>query len=60
MLARDARVLVLNSPSNPTGAVLPRTTIEPILELAARRDLLILSDEIYEQVVFEGETFSPA
>jgi len=60
LLARDARVLVLNSPANPTGAVLPRATIERILELAARHDLVILSDEIYEQIVFEGETFSPA
>jgi aspartate aminotransferase/aminotransferase len=59
-LARDARVLVLNSPSNPTGAVLPRATVERILEIAARHDLLILSDEVYEEIVFDGETVSPA
>lgn len=60
LLARDARVLVLNSPSNPTGAILPRGTLERILEIAARHDLLILSDEVYEQIVFDGETVSPA
>ena len=60
LLARDARVLILNSPSNPTGAVLPRATVERILEIAARHDLLILSDEVYEEIVFEGETVSPA
>jgi len=59
VLAHDARVLVLNSPSNPTGAVLPRATLERILEIAARHDLLILSDEVYEEIVFDGETVSP-
>ncbi len=60
VLARDARVLVLNSPSNPTGAILPRATVERMLEIAARHDLLILSDEVYEEIVFAGETVSPA
>ncbi len=43
------RMLVLNSPHNPTGAVLSRQLIEDIVALAAQHDLLILSDEIYEK-----------
>ncbi len=58
-LAGDACVIVLNSPSNPTGAVSSRETVEGVLELAARHGLVVLSDEVYEQIVFEGEHVSP-
>jgi len=47
-----ARVLILNSPNNPSGAVYSRREIEEIAGFAARRDLAILSDEIYEQLVY--------
>ena len=53
-LARDARVLAVNSPANPTGAVFPRETVERLLELAQRHDLIVISDEVYEQIVFDG------
>jgi len=54
-LAPSARVLVVNSPNNPTGAVYDRETLEALYELARRHDLTILSDEVYEDIVFEGE-----
>jgi len=57
-LARGARVLVVNSPSNPTGAVYDRATLEALYELARRHDLAILSDEVYEDIVFDGEHVS--
>ena len=47
------RLVILNSPSNPTGAVIPRAELERIADLACRRDLLILSDEIYEQLTYD-------
>jgi aspartate/methionine/tyrosine aminotransferase len=53
-------VLVVNSPSNPTGAVFSRATVERLLELSRRYGLTVVSDEVYEQIVFEGEHFSPA
>ncbi len=61
-LARDprAKVILINSPSNPAGAVWPRQTIEAVLEIARANDLYLLSDEVYEEIVFEGEHFSPA
>ncbi len=57
-LAPRARVLVVNSPSNPTGAVYDRATLEALYELARRHNLAILSDEVYEDIVFDGEHVS--
>jgi len=57
-LAREARVIVVNSPSNPTGAVFSRATSERLLELARRYDLTVISDEVYEDLVFDGEHVS--
>ncbi len=59
-LAPSARVFVVNSPSNPTGAVYDRETLEALYELARRHDLTILSDEVYEDIIFEGEHVSLA
>lgn len=47
------RLLVLNSPSNPTGAVLSRDTLHEIAELAQEHDLFVLSDEPYEHILFD-------
>lgn len=49
-----ARALVLNSPSNPTGAVYTADELRALGEVALRHDLLILSDEIYEKLVYDG------
>ncbi len=49
------RVLVLNSPGNPTGAVLPVALVETLVRLAADRGVLVVSDEVYDELVFEGE-----
>lgn len=48
------RGLILNSPTNPTGAVYSRETIEAIVDFARRKDLWILSDEMYELLVYDG------
>jgi aspartate/methionine/tyrosine aminotransferase len=54
------KVLVVNSPNNPTGAVYPRETIAALIELAQRRNLWLLSDECYDQIVLDGTWTSPA
>lgn len=61
-LASDpwAKVLIVNSPSNPTGAVWRPDTVARVVELAARHDLWVISDEVYEDIVFEGRHVSPA
>jgi aspartate aminotransferase len=48
------RVLILNSPNNPSGAVYGKEELLAVAAMAARRDLTILSDEIYEQLVYGG------
>jgi aspartate/methionine/tyrosine aminotransferase len=55
-----ATALVINSPGNPTGSVFPRWVMERLVEIASRYDLYLISDECYEQIVFEGEHVSPA
>lgn len=61
-LASDgrAKVLIVNSPSNPTGAVWSPETIARSVDVAARHDLWVVSDEVYEDIVFEGAHVSPA
>lgn len=52
------KAILLNSPSNPTGAVFPRSLLEEIYTIAREKDLYVISDEIYEDLVFDGEHFS--
>lgn len=54
------RAIYINSPNNPSGGVLTRADIERISTLCRERDLWLISDEAYEDVVFEGEHVSPA
>jgi len=49
------RAIVVNSPHNPTGKVFTREELGVIADLAIERDLLVLTDEIYEHLVYEGE-----
>jgi aspartate aminotransferase len=55
-----AKVLLVNSPSNPTGGVWRRSTLEACLEIARRHDLWLISDEVYDEIVFDGKHWSPA
>lgn len=50
-----ARALLLNSPHNPTGKVFSRTELEAIARLCQRHDLIAITDEVYEHLVFDGE-----
>jgi aspartate/methionine/tyrosine aminotransferase len=59
-LTPRTRILVVNSPSNPTGAVLPRAALEELAEFAAEHDLIVVSDEAYEQLVYDGSHCSIA
>ena len=49
------RLILLNTPHNPTGTVLTREELAAVAELAVERDLLVVTDEVYEHLVFEGE-----
>ena len=53
-LTPATRVLIVNSPNNPTGRVLTRAELEAIAAVARERDLLVISDEIYEKITYDG------
>jgi len=54
-LSKRAKAIVINSPANPTGAVLNRDELKLVAEFAEAHNLLIVSDEIYEQLTFDSE-----
>jgi aspartate aminotransferase len=56
LLSNRTRLIILNSPSNPTGGVIPQVDLLRIAEAARQADAWVLSDEIYAQLVFDGQT----
>lgn len=60
LITPRAKLLLINSPNNPTGAVYPRATIERIIGIAQRHNLWLLSDECYDQILLDGSWTSPA
>jgi aspartate aminotransferase len=53
-VTRRTRAVVINSPNNPTGAVYPERALRGLLRLAERRGLVVISDEAYEDLVYDG------
>lgn len=51
------KMLLLNNPCNPTGAAYPVGTLEELARMCVERDLIVLSDEIYEKLIYEGAAF---
>ena len=51
----SSKLLIINSPSNPTGTVIPAEVLAEIMELARRYDLWVLSDEVYDQLTFDEQ-----
>ena len=59
LITKRTRAIVVINPNNPTGAVYDRETLEGIAKLAARHGLVVLSDEIYDQMVYDDARFVP-
>ena len=55
-LTPRTKMVILNSPQNPTGGMIPEEDLARIAELLRDRDVMVLSDEIYSQIVYTGET----
>jgi aspartate aminotransferase len=55
-----SKLIIVNSPCNPTGAVFPRKLLEELVDVAVRHNLYLLSDECYDEVILDGEHHSPA
>lgn len=60
LITDRTRLVVVNSPSNPLGSVWDADVMAGWIRLAERHDLWVLSDECYDEIVFEGEAVSPA
>jgi len=58
LITAHTRMIILNSPHNPTGGVLSRRDIEQIAAAIGDRNIFVLSDEIYSRLIFEGENHS--
>jgi aspartate aminotransferase/aminotransferase len=55
LVSARTKLLLINSPGNPTGSVYPGSVVRSLVDFAREHDLYVLSDEVYEALVFEGE-----
>ncbi|MBN1677692.1 MAG: aminotransferase class I/II-fold pyridoxal phosphate-dependent enzyme [Candidatus Thermoplasmatota archaeon] len=58
LITPRTKAIIVNSPSNPTGTVFPKETVKALCEVAREHKLYILSDEVYDGYVYEGEHWS--
>jgi aspartate aminotransferase len=56
LISADTKMIVINSPSNPTGSVIDQSHLEEVLRLAEETDLWVVSDEVYDEIVFDKGT----
>ncbi|KZX16834.1 aspartate aminotransferase [Methanobrevibacter cuticularis] len=59
-ISSNTKAFIMNSPSNPTGAVMDKEDIKAIADLATDHDFMIISDEIYEKIIYDVKHYSPA
>ena len=59
-ITTQTKAIMLNSPSNPTGAVMEKEDVKAIADLSMDKDFLIISDEIYEKIIYDKKHYSPA
>jgi alanine-synthesizing transaminase len=59
LISRRTRAIVIVNPNNPTGAVYPRAVLEAIARIAEKHRLVVLSDEIYDQILYDGAEYVP-
>lgn len=55
-ITSKTRILLINTPHNPTGSMLSRADLELVAELAREHDLIVIADEVYEHLVYDGNT----
>ncbi|MEO0366085.1 MAG: pyridoxal phosphate-dependent aminotransferase [Pseudomonadota bacterium] len=59
LVTKKTRAIVLINPNNPTGAVYPKALLHEIAAIARRHDLVLMSDEIYDEMLYDGAEFVP-
>jgi methionine aminotransferase len=55
LFTANTKMIIINSPQNPTGSILEKQDIDALIKLTKNTDILILSDEVYEHLIFDGE-----
>lgn len=60
LVDRNTRLLILNSPNNPTGMIMKAEAVEEVYKIADKEDMYLLSDEVYSKLVYEGQHVSPS
>ena len=60
LISKRTKMIIINSPQNPTGSVLTRTNLEQLARIASERGIWILADEIYIRIIYEGHHLSIA
>jgi aspartate aminotransferase len=58
LVTDKTKMIIVNSPQNPTGGILTKDDLKAIADIALSRDLMVLSDEIYSRILYEGEPHS--
>ena len=58
LVTDKTKLIIINSPHNPTGGILPKETLAEIARIAMERDITVLADEIYDSIMYEGEFHS--
>ncbi|CAI4228448.1 unnamed protein product [Auanema sp. JU1783] len=59
LIDERTKAIIINNPGNPTGVVMPREHLEDVLQIAARHKVVIIADEIYGDLVYDGAEFCP-
>jgi methionine aminotransferase len=60
LISGNTRMIIINSPHNPTGSILKASDMKKLEKLTANRDILVLSDEVYEHLIFDGHKHESA
>jgi len=60
MISNRTRAIIINSPANPTGAVFSAGIMQGLLKMCQEHDIYLISDEVYEHILYEGKHVSPA
>jgi methionine aminotransferase len=55
LFTANTKMIIINSPHNPTGSILRKEDIDALIKLTKDTDILVLSDEVYEHIIFDGE-----
>jgi aspartate aminotransferase len=58
LITTNTRAIIMNSPSNPTGAVFSKKTVKELANIAEEQGLYVISDEVYDEILYEGKHYS--